>query len=97
MNSNLDPFEMFSKLREINPSPYGSYMNFDKFKVISSSPERFIKTAICPVKGVLRRDKIHETADANPSHTKKDLRINSTVINRAVRTAHIHHVCISTG
>lgn len=60
INSNLNPFEMFSKLREINPSPYGSYMNFDKFKVISSSPERFIKIKnglieTSPIKGTRKR------------------------------------------
>ncbi len=60
VNSNLDPFEMFSKLRKINPSPYGSYMNFDKFKVISSSPERFIKIKndlieTSPIKGTRKR------------------------------------------
>lgn len=38
-----DPFLIYEKLRDINPAPFSAYLNFDDFKVISSSPERFLK------------------------------------------------------
>ena len=38
-----DPFKLYIKLREINPSPFGGYLNFKGFSIISSSPERLVK------------------------------------------------------
>ncbi|MEA3305698.1 MAG: aminodeoxychorismate synthase component I [Candidatus Omnitrophota bacterium] len=36
-------FGLYRKLRQINPAPFAAYLNFGKFKIVSSSPERFIK------------------------------------------------------
>ncbi len=36
-------YEIYSDLRRINPAPFASFMRFEDFDVISSSPERFIK------------------------------------------------------
>lgn len=38
-----DPFRLYLRLREINPAPFAAYLNFDKFKIISASPERFLR------------------------------------------------------
>ncbi len=40
---NEDTFEIYKRLRKINPSPYASYMELDGFSVISCSPEHLIK------------------------------------------------------
>jgi para-aminobenzoate synthetase component 1 len=38
-----NPFELYLKLRKINPAPFAAYLNFDRFKIVSASPERFVK------------------------------------------------------
>jgi len=40
---NRDPFELYQRLSEINPSPFACYMDFGDFKIASSSPERLLK------------------------------------------------------
>ena len=56
-----DPFGLYRRLRQINPAPFAAYLNFGKFKIISSSPERFIKIdkryiETRPIKGTRPRD-----------------------------------------
>jgi len=56
------PFKLYSALREINPAPFASYLNFGDIKVVSSSPERFIKVSsrnveTRPIKGTMPRGK----------------------------------------
>jgi para-aminobenzoate synthetase component 1 len=38
-----EPFELFSSLRDVNPSFYGAYLNCADHVVISSSPELFLR------------------------------------------------------
>lgn len=42
-NLAMSPFELYKKLRDINPAPFACYLGFDAAKVIGSSPERFLK------------------------------------------------------
>lgn len=37
------PFHIYEKLRDLNPSPYMSYLQFPEFQVISGSPELLVK------------------------------------------------------
>lgn len=37
------PFEIYKRLRKINPSPFASYFDFGEIKIVGSSPERLIK------------------------------------------------------
>lgn len=37
------PMEIYTKLREINPSPYMAYMELSDFQIVSGSPELLIK------------------------------------------------------
>ncbi|WP_369901523.1 anthranilate synthase component I [Bacillus manliponensis] len=37
------PFEIYTKLREINPSPYMGYLELGDFQIVSGSPELLIK------------------------------------------------------
>ena len=60
IKSNLSPYEMFEKLREDNPSPFGAYLNYGEFQIVSSSPERFLqmkngKIKTRPIKGTRKR------------------------------------------
>ena len=38
-----NPFELYGRLRKVNPSPFSGYLNFQKFSLVSSSPERLVK------------------------------------------------------
>lgn len=58
--SALKPYDFFEKLRGINPSPFGGYLNYENFQVISSSPERFLcmqdsHVVTRPIKGTRKR------------------------------------------
>lgn len=39
----LTPFQLYRRLREINPAPFAAYLDFGDLVVASSSPERFLK------------------------------------------------------
>ena len=54
------PLQVFSYLRKFNPAPFGAYLDFDNFEVVSASPERFIKMKdrlieTRPIKGTRKR------------------------------------------
>ncbi len=39
----VSPYELYQRLRIINPAPFSAYLNFDGITVISASPERFLR------------------------------------------------------
>lgn len=54
------PFELYLKLRSINPAPFAAFMDFGEGCIVSSSPERFIRIAgrrveTRPIKGTRPR------------------------------------------
>ena len=54
------PFSVYCRLREVSPSPYGAYLNFGDYQVLSSSPERLFRRSgrhiTCgPIKGTIAR------------------------------------------
>lgn len=54
------PLEVFEYLRKFNPSPFGAYLDYGDFQVVSASPERFIKMQDSlietrPIKGTRKR------------------------------------------
>jgi len=56
------PLDIYRALRSINPSPYMFYLNFDKFKIIGSSPEVMVrceggKIELRPIAGTRPRGK----------------------------------------
>ena len=38
-----DPFDLFLRLRSVNPSPFSGYIKLKDFAIVSSSPERLVK------------------------------------------------------
>lgn len=60
----------FLALREQNPAPYGSYLQFGDLKIVSSSPEQFLRVGVSgtvstkPIKGTRPRhpDPVADTA-----------------------------------
>ncbi|MEW5758816.1 MAG: anthranilate synthase component I family protein [Candidatus Omnitrophota bacterium] len=60
-----DSFSLFKKLRRVFPTDFGVYFNTDDFKIISGSPERFLKVnnrivEACPMKGTRPRGRTKE-------------------------------------
>ncbi len=58
----LPPYELYRRLRKINPAPFASYLNFDGVTVVSASPERFLRLSgdrveTRPIKGTRPRGK----------------------------------------
>lgn len=63
-------FDIYSRLREINPAPFSAYLNMKDYQVISSSPERFLnivnnKVETRPIKGTMPRGGTKEEDDNN--------------------------------
>jgi para-aminobenzoate synthetase component I len=57
---DLDPLELFDRLRTVNPAPFAGLMVGDDWAVISASPERFLRVdedevETRPIKGTRRR------------------------------------------
>ena len=56
----IPPFPLYKRLRTINPAPFAGYLNFDGVRVLSSSPERFLRISgreveTRPIKGTRPR------------------------------------------
>ena len=60
IDSSYDAYQLYNKLRKINQAPFGSYLNLGDFKILSSSPERFLSIKnrhieVRPIKGTKQR------------------------------------------
>jgi para-aminobenzoate synthetase component 1 len=61
----VHPYELYRRLRKINPAPFANYFNFDGVVIAGSSPERFLKVKgdwveTRPIKGTRPRGKTPE-------------------------------------
>jgi para-aminobenzoate synthetase component I len=61
----IPPYELYSRLRRINPAPFAAYLGFDEATVVSASPERFLRVRgdrveTRPIKGTRPRGKTPE-------------------------------------
>jgi para-aminobenzoate synthetase component 1 len=62
---NMAPYELYKRLRKINPAPFANYFNFDGVSIVGASPERFLKVRgdwveTRPIKGTRPRGKSPE-------------------------------------
>ncbi|NSW89571.1 MAG: aminodeoxychorismate synthase component I [Firmicutes bacterium] len=69
-NMEGSPYELYAKLRNINPAPFASFIDFGEGYIVSSSPERFIqiKNRVIetrPIKGTRPRGKTPEEDSKN--------------------------------
>jgi len=39
----IPPYELYKRLRIVNPAPFASYLNFPGVAIVSASPERFLR------------------------------------------------------
>ncbi|HIE29188.1 TPA: anthranilate synthase component I family protein, partial [Candidatus Poribacteria bacterium] len=40
---DIHPYDLYTRLRALNPAPFAAYLNFDDVAIVSSSPERFLQ------------------------------------------------------
>lgn len=74
LNTKINPFRAYRKLRTLNPSPYMYYIDFGFYHVVGSSPETLVKVnkdkvETCPIAGTRPRGKSLEEDE----HYEKDL------------------------
>jgi para-aminobenzoate synthetase len=61
VDGNVDCWQVYRKLRKINPAPYSAYLKLGQVRVMSSSPERFLRIdrertiEAKPIKGTIAR------------------------------------------
>lgn len=70
IKSPCEPYGLFKRLREANPSPFGGYFNYDDFQVVCASPERFLKmvdrhVVTRPIKGTRKRGETRQQDEWN--------------------------------
>jgi para-aminobenzoate synthetase component 1 len=58
--SGLTGFNLYRRLRKVNPAPFAAFVRFDDIEIVSASPERFLKLQqgrieTCPIKGTRPR------------------------------------------
>ena len=65
---SITPWELYHRLRQINPAPFAAYLGFEGVSIVSASPERFLRlqgdyVETRPIKGTRPRGKT-KTEDA---------------------------------
>jgi len=83
------PYELYLRLRRINPAPFACYLGFDEVTVVSASPERFLRlhgdyVETRPIKGTRRRGKTPEEDEALSSellNSAKDRAENMMIVD----------------
>jgi para-aminobenzoate synthetase component 1 len=61
----IPPYDLYKRLRKINPAPFANYFNFDGVSIVGASPERFLKVKgdrveTRPIKGTRPRGRTPE-------------------------------------
>ena len=85
----IAPYELYRRLRLVNPAPFACYLNFDDVVIASASPERFLRlrgdlVETRPIKGTRPRGKSSEADDALSRellHSVKDRAENVMIVD----------------
>jgi para-aminobenzoate synthetase component 1 len=85
----IPPYELYKRLRIVNPAPFASYINFPGVAIVSASPERFLKVQsdlveTRPIKGTRPRgrDSVEDERLAQELiHSAKDRAENVMIVD----------------
>jgi para-aminobenzoate synthetase component I len=85
----IPPYELYKRLRTVNPAPFASYLNFPGVAIVSASPERFLKVQsdlveTRPIKGTRPRgrDPVEDQSLAQElTHSIKDRAENVMIVD----------------
>src|SRR4030043_422364 len=85
----IPTYELYKRLRKINPAPFANYFNFDGVSIVGASPERFLKVRgdwveTRPIKGTKPRGKTPEEDKALAESllaSKKDRAENIMIVD----------------
>jgi len=85
----IPPYELYKRLRLVNPAPFASYLNFQGVTIVSASPERFLKVQgdlveTRPIKGTRPRgrDTVEDERLAQElTHSTKDQAENVMIVD----------------
>ncbi len=85
----IPPYELYRRLRQINPAPFASYLNFDRVCIAGASPERYLKlqgdmVETRPIKGTKPRGRTPEEDRALAADllaSKKDRAENIMIVD----------------
>ena len=66
---DISSYELYNRLRKINPAPFAAYYNFEGVSIVAASPERFLKVTgdrveTRPIKGTRPRGQTPEEDEA---------------------------------
>jgi para-aminobenzoate synthetase component 1 len=105
---DANPFDLYKELRRINPAPFASFINLPSVKIVSSSPERFVRIdrqgwcASRPIKGTrprgetARQDKqLHRELMASVKDRAENMMIVDLVRNDLGRICEVGSVQVS--
>jgi para-aminobenzoate synthetase component 1 len=89
VESDIHPYDLYRRLRRINPAPFASYLNFRGVNIVGASPERFLKVQgdrveTRPIKGTKPRGKTPEEDEelaAALLSSKKDRAENIMIVD----------------
>jgi para-aminobenzoate synthetase component 1 len=85
----IPPYELYKRLRAINPAPFAGYLGFPDVAIVSASPERFLKVQgdlveTRPIKGTRPRgkDRVEDERLAYElTHSAKDHAENVMIVD----------------
>ncbi len=89
LENKLTPYQLYCKLRHLNPAPFSAFLKFGNDIIASASPERFLKinnnhVETRPIKGTRPRDACPQQDKRNAQellNSKKDRAENTMIVD----------------
>ncbi len=81
----MNPWKLYKTLRKINPSPFAAFMHFGDYQIVSSSPERLVRTK----NGLIETRPIAGTRPRGRDRTEDENLRRELLLNEKERAEHI--------